>query len=182
MTSRTVSTARAIDKQANALRYLTQVSIAGRPIFSCEALGLPSVNTHYNKHYKSRANDTKRWRELGESIALDFTFDLPKPVVKRALVVVNVFVPTEGICDIHNVHVKPMLDGFTDAGLWVDDEWTFVPLVLFAYAGIGTEFGPLKRGKKRRRRLTRTVLEVFELDFIYKSGHKLRLPKGRTWL
>lgn len=159
-----------------------QLTLSGRPIASFEILGLPSVNTHYSKHYKTRATHTKKWRTLAcEMATQEYTAWESKPLIHRALVVVNVWVPHEGVMDIHNVHIKPVLDGFSDAGLWVDDEWAFVPIVIFRWAGVGAELLERKRGKKRRTRARRTVIDVYELQLFSISGQYQRLPKGRTW-
>lgn len=156
---------------------MTQLRITGKPVFSCPLVGLPSVNTHYNTHWRKRSVMTGEWRTWAKDEAGIFMWenpDLPRPIVNRALIVVNVFPPHEEISDIHNVHIKAILDGFTDAGLWVDDEWAFVPLVLYAFAGIGTQ----KPGTQKQRI---TVIDVYELEAYIKNGDRQRLPKGRTW-
>jgi hypothetical protein len=38
--------------------------------------------------------------------------------------------------DVHNLFAKPILDGFTQAGLWVDDNEKVVPKVTFEYCGV----------------------------------------------
>ena len=153
----------------------TRITIAGEPVVSFEFEGLPSVNTHYGKHFRARGIDTAEWRYEAKYKALDFIKKRQTPVIQRGLVIVKVWPPHEGIMDIHNVHVKPLFDGFTDAGLWVDDEWAFVPMVTTLWAGLG-DYKP-REYKKRR-----TVLEIHELVHINYNGVYLNLPKGRRWM
>lgn len=153
----------------------TRITIVGDPVASFEFHGLPSVNTHYGKHFRPRGIDTAEWRYEAKQKALDFVGWQDTPVIKRGLVIIKVWPPHEGIMDIHNVHVKPLFDGFTDAGLWIDDEWAFVPTVMTQWAGIG-EYGP------RQYKLRRTVIEVHELVHINYNGVYLNLPKGRRWM
>lgn len=159
----------------NNLRHLSQLRIAGLPVMSIEFEGLPSVNTHYNMHWRQRSPRTAEWRYEARTKAYDYTLWIPDGIylVNRALVVVNVFPPYEEISDIHNTHIKPILDGFTDAGVWSDDEWAFVPLVLYSWAGIGEH-------KPRERKIRRTVIDVYELYTYTVGGQKQNLPKGRT--
>lgn len=164
---------------------MSSLSIDNVPLWSCPVIGLPSVNTHYNKHFRARSVDTGEWRTWAKDEAGLFLWlnpQLERPAIKRALVVVNVFPPYEEISDIHNVHIKPILDGFTDAGLWTDDEWAFVPLVLYAWGGNRDRQG---RGNKERL----TVFEVHELARYYKKVRPTdngalaqTLPTGRTWI
>ncbi len=153
----------------------TQVTIAGSPIVSFEFEGLPSVNTHYNKHFRPRSIDTAEWRYEAREKALDWIGFREGPIIQRGLVIVKVWPPSEGIMDIHNVHVKPLFDGFSDAKLWVDDEWAFLPLVMTMFAGIGN----YTAGQYAKRR---TVLEIHELRLVNDNGVFAKLPKGRRWL
>jgi hypothetical protein len=152
--------------------------IVGLPKASFPFVGLPSVNTHYNQHYRLRGIHTAEWRNWANEDASLFLWqnpELPRPLVSRALVVVNVYPPYEEISDIHNIHIKPILDGFTDAGIWVDDEWAFCPIVMFRWAGIGEQ-------KPRQHKIRRTVIDIYELYSVTIAGEIQRLPKGRIWL
>src|SRR5690606_32808887 len=119
--------------------HMGQLIINGHPVFSIEFEGLPSVNCHYGKHWKARSTPTAEWRYEAKVKAIEamgaaaWIGDVP--VIKRGMVIVDVYPPYEEISDIHNVHIKPILDGFSDAGLWGDDEWAFVPIVIFRWAG-----------------------------------------------
>lgn len=158
-------------------KFPTQLTIAGSPVATFTFYGLPSVNTHYNKHFRPRGIETNEWRLEAREEAkwwlwannIDVSVE---PLVSRALVVVKVWVPHTGIMDIHNEWIKAILDGFSDAGIWADDEWAFVPCVMNLWAGIG-EFGP------RQLRFKKTEIEIHELNRINYNGVHLRLPKGR---
>jgi crossover junction endodeoxyribonuclease RusA len=153
-----------------------RVTIHGTPIATFTFIGLPSVNTHYGLHFRPKAVRTAEWRYEAREKALALIQNRgweEGPLIKhRALVVVNVYPPYEEISDTHNVYVKALLDGFTDAGIWVDDEWAWVPLVLFAFGGLGT-------GPKTERM---TLIEIYELKEFHYRGIRQILPKGRTRL
>ena len=150
-----------------------KLTLKGTPIRTYEFEGLPSVNTHYNKHWRPRAVDTAEWRYEAHEKAASFHYGPREPLIRtRALCVVWVFPPFEEVSDIHNVHIKPVLDGFTDAGLWHDDEWAWVPATLFAWGGIGTQ------GK--RKRISR--FDIYELGSFTVNGFEHKLPKGRKRL
>lgn len=156
------------------MKLATQVHIAGDPVVTFTFYGLPSVNTHYNKHFRPRSIETNEYRLEAREEAqwwMYFQDKLEHPVIKRALVVVKIWVPNTGVADIHNEWVKAILDGFTDAGLYQDDEWATMPIVIFMWAGVG-EFKP------RQRRLKRTDIEIHELGLIAQNGIYVKLPKG----
>jgi hypothetical protein len=124
-------------------------------------------------HFRPRAIATAEWRYEAREKAIEEIglWDTPA-IKKRALVIVRVFPPFEEISDIHNVYIKGILDGFTDAGLWADDEWAWVPLVLYAFGGIGTQ--GVNRNKQRL-----TIVDVYELGEFTINGVNHKLPKGR---
>lgn len=158
-------------------KTVTHIQIIGSPVVSFEFKGLPSVNTHYNKHFRARGIDTAEWRYEAKEKALAFIKKQKRaiPVINRGLVVVKVWPPHEGIMDIHNVLLKPLFDGFTAAGLWIDDEWVFLPLVMTLWAGVGNY-------KPREYKERRTVLDIHELASICENDEFLSLPKGRKWM
>jgi hypothetical protein len=147
----------------------------GDPILSVEFIGLPSVNTHYGQNRWAKSSRTAEWRYEAREKAYEHTLWRSDFLVRRALVVINVYPPYEEIMDIHNVWVKGILDGFTDAEVWSDDEWAFVPLVLFAWAGIGEQ-------KPRQHKIRRTRVDVYELHSYWVGGVQQLLPKGRKRL
>lgn len=152
---------------------MAKLTITGSPALSIDFVGLPSVNTHYGQHRWAKAQHTAEWRLEAREKAYEHTMWNFDPLVRRALVVMNVYPPYEEISDIHNVWVKAILDGFTDAEVWVDDEWAFVPLVLWAWAGISEE----RHANGRKAKLTR--IDVYELDKYIVNGDQQVLPAGR---
>jgi hypothetical protein len=149
------------------------ITLTGTPVGSFEFTGLPSVNTHYGKHFRPRGIATAEWRYEAKYKGIEaMGWDTATLIKRRALVVVRVYPPFEEISDIHNVYIKGILDGFTDAGIWVDDEWAWLPLVWYMWAGIGTH----TPGRIKTRR---TVIDVYELEKLIINGDKHRLPKGR---
>ena len=116
-----------------------------------------------------------------------FKLGLPRDLrhellVNRAFVLVRVLTPTEGIADVPNLNVKHTFDGFTDAKVWVDDEWPFVPLVLFAWNGMDENPKFRLTKQKRRMRMRRAIIEVHELEEFVINGQAQVLPKGRKSL
>lgn len=160
--------------------YGVQLKLEGlskEPIMSVEFLGLPSINAHYGKHWRQRSPVNAEWRYEARTKAYDYTLfrDDDDYLVDRALVVVNVFPSVEEVMDIHNVYIKPVLDGFSDAGVWADDEFSFVPIVMYRWAGKGEH-------KPREQRIRKTVIDVYELHSLWVSGIQQTLPAGRKRL
>lgn len=163
-----------------------QVHISGDPLMTVSFDGVPSRNARKQTIAQSHIN--RKWRRLGEAKALEAMgrdcgflsqFD---PLVKvRSFVICTVYLRDYGIADVHNPDIKPILDGFTDAGVWPDDEWAHVPLVLFAWGGF-SDTKVKVRGKKRLRRLNRVVLEVYDLHSYWKHSESQDLPEGRVWV
>jgi hypothetical protein len=165
------------------LSYMAQVSISGPPVLTVVFEGVPSRNARKQTMAQSHIN--RKWRQLGESRALEAmgrecAFDDPLIPV-RSLVVCTMFVRDKGIADVHNPDIKPILDGFTDAGVWPDDEWAHVPMCLFVWGGFSSATKKV-RGKKRLRRMNKIMLEVYDLHSYWKRGESQPLPEGRVWV
>ena len=147
--------------------------VTGELRMSLEFEGLPSVNTHYNQHYRAQRTRNAEWRYEARRKAEQFIGFNSTPLIEhRALVVVNVRPPYEEVSDIHNIYIKPILDGFSDAGVWIDDEWAWVPMVVYQWDGIGTQ-----GVRNHKRRVTR--IDVYELHDLQKNGEAFLLPRGR---
>lgn len=152
---------------------MATVKITGVPVLSLEFENVPSVNWFYNRHFRTRGPITAEWRfEAKDKARQELWWGEARPV-DRALVVVKVYPFAEEIADLHNVHIKPLLDGLSDAMIWKDDEWAFVPVIIFMWGGASTHV-------PREKKIRRTVIEVYELEhFVFNQKH-LTLPKGRT--
>jgi hypothetical protein len=173
---------------------MSVLTLTGKPLARFYIRGLQSWNEVFGKgHWRNKQRVVKRWRGLGEKLGLRMRAQrgiaskwvgiysstgkhvgrlighthLPIVAQRRALVVVKVVRGTEHKYDVHNVFVKALFDGFSDAGLWIDDEWVYVPTVLFTWAadteGRGQHF----------------VVEVHELDRFLVNGVAQFLPDGR---
>lgn len=158
---------------------MSSVTIIGEPLAVFTFDFIPSWNQVVNNaraHWSKGHKETKEWRTTGFNLAHRFMWTFfgvkklgrKRLVCKRALVVIKVFRGTEGVYDVHNVCFKHLADGFTDAGIWRDDDWASVPMVIFMWAGNV----PFKE--------QRTEIEIHELDFVVASGHSIPLPAGRV--
>ena len=58
-------------------------------------------------------------------------------------VTVTVFSPTKSKLDPPNLYptVKAIIDGMTDAGIWVDDNYKVIKSMTFRYGGLSEEKG-----------------------------------------
>lgn len=153
---------------------MSELRINGSPVFSANFYDVPSRNARKSS-WKAQMGITAEWRFEAREKALNFRgfqwdegffAQLNPLIVECALVVVTVYLHSNGIADVHNPDIKPILDGFTDAGIYTDDEWAFVPLVLFAWGGIRPQ------GKKLR-------IDVYELEKYVTNNWIQPLPAGR---
>lgn len=118
---------------------------------------------------------TKKWRKAGYEMAHGFMdsmwemfFERPALVETRAMVIVKVFRATTRTYDVHNVYCKAIFDGFSEAGIWRDDNWKFVPWVLYGWVQM-TELEESLMGQC-------FVIEVYELDSVTLDGVAQVLP------
>lgn len=153
---------------------MSSITIMGQPkaVFIFDFI--PSWNQVINTaraHWSRGHNQTKEWRATGYNLAHKYMrrfFPGRKRLIKRtALVIVKVFRGSERVYDIHNVCLKHLADGFTDAGVWKDDDWATVPMVIFMWA----ENVPMIH--------QRVEIEIHELDYVYMNGRAMSLPMGR---
>jgi crossover junction endodeoxyribonuclease RusA len=82
-------------------------------------------------HWRAKAEITKQLRWLGHVSAHGASGDHVR--FKECEVVVSVAYPRRGRADPPNASptVKAVLDGFTDAGLWADDDSEHIVLTSF---------------------------------------------------
>lgn len=171
----------------------TTVRIDGKPKMALTFFDLITWNRFSNLHHKSKMGVAAKARAEGMNLAWAFQermnknwdwFD-DKVMVDRVLLIIKVYPPpTEERSDTHNVCIKNTIDGFSDAKVWEDDEWAYVPLTMFMWAGIDTDPQYKKkrarRGKIRRIAPSRrTVIEVHRLDALIINGQGQTLPAGR---
>lgn len=151
---------------------MSVVSINGTIKCSFEFINLPTRNTTYKNHFE-KGRKVKDLRHEAYRLARDWRKDalgwrnMAQPLITRGFVMVNAYCQHEGIMDVHNLDIKPVMDGLVDAHIFVDDEWAFIPLVSYRWAGIDA-------GKQRR-----TVLDVYELEALIINDEAQILPLGR---
>lgn len=154
----------------------TTIQIDGKPLVSFTFEYLPSWNEHLSAevhaalHRKSRWH-TAKWRVEGRDLALRFMSECgPRErrflVQKPGFVWIKIYRATEHIFDVPNVYSKSIFDGFTDANIWPDDEWAFVPYALNSWCALDD------KGQ-------RFEIEVHELNAVYWNGAPQVLPLGR---
>lgn len=172
----------------------TDLRIIGKPAALFRFWYLPSWNEVFGRgHWRKGQKFTKLWRKKAERMALRWREQNRFPVEKvfyrydkkgreigyqaqpvvftgRSLVVVRVVRGTERRYDVHNVFCKAVFDGFSDAGLWIDDEWPYVPTVLLTWAHDYTNKGQ------------RFDIEIHRMGEMYVNGKALILPDGRAGL
>lgn len=139
---------------------------------------IPSVNEAVDKaraHWTVGRKHTETWRTQGRTAASLFMANCGPTVrgyliQRRAFVWVRVFRAVEWpTYDVTNTYVKAIMDGFTDAMLWPDDDWPNVPNVLFGWQPYGPD----------EERVNKFVIEVHELDAFVVNGQEQVLPMGR---
>lgn len=161
---------------------MASLIIQGKPLASFEFEHLPSWNdaiaaARGRGGHWSGSKHTKKWRAIGHQMASEFlasawTQVLGRPVLieQRAMVVVKVFRPTDRTYDVHNVYTKAVFDGFSDAGIWRDDSWKWLPWVVYGYVE-QDELDMMFVGKA-------FVIEVYELERVILNGVEQTL---REW-
>lgn len=162
----------------------TKLTIEGEPLVRFLFDYVPSTNEATNKartHWSAGHSDTKKWRAQGEDLARHFIQRALKEghdphtfiVQRRAFLWVRVYRAAEWpTYDIHNPYLKPIADGFTDAGIWADDDWPNVPYVMFSWMPWDGRLLP-------NMAQNWFLIEVHELDAVTINGEAQILPMGR---
>jgi hypothetical protein len=157
----------------------TTISITGEPLVRFIFDYIPSWNEHLTAevsaalHRRNRWH-TAKWRIEGRDMALRFMAECgPRErrflIQKPGLAWIKIYRATENIYDVPNVYSKAIYDGFTDASIWPDDEWAFVPYALNSWTYLDPEDSLGQRFE----------IEVHELEAIYINGVAQVLPLGR---
>jgi hypothetical protein len=108
---------------------------------------VPSINDYIKAISSNRYAGGKfeaEWVKVGNTAAKqwlgerwDYRFDPLKSGVHVAVKVYRLDQSRKR--DVHNTHIKPILDGFVLAGVFVDDNETVMPRVTFEYCGVDKE-------------------------------------------
>jgi Holliday junction resolvase RusA-like endonuclease len=104
---------------------------------------VPSINDFNRKanhNHFDGGKFEKSWRYVGFLAGKQWLISRPEetflPLTRGVWVVIKVYRRDNRSRDVHNLFAKPILDGFTDAGLWKDDNEKVVPKVTFEYCGV----------------------------------------------
>ena len=121
---------------------MAAVEVHGQPLVTFTFPHLPSWNKTIEKARGNKyraADDTAAWRLegcvaakkwlKGKSLGRPY-FSFPVAVVAR------VWRKDKRRYDVHNICLKAVLDGFSDAGIWADDSSEYVPVLLMQHMGI----------------------------------------------
>ena len=156
----------------------------------------------YTAHRATGAKFTEYWQGVGRKAAVAFARSQglavePYEVIKRdkfgrvkeripaerltrvltaepVEVVVRIWRPDASNYDVHNPYVKPVLDGFTHARLWLDDGCKRVPRVVFNYEGVDRSlaFDEQEREARARVQAEHAARQVRR----GKKPHPMRMP------
>jgi Holliday junction resolvase RusA-like endonuclease len=90
------------------------------------------VKPNVRCHYMSKANATAKYREHAKEQAMEACYnkDVREPI-REAKVEITFYHKTRKFMDRDNIlaSLKAVFDGFSDAGLWIDDrECIFMPV------------------------------------------------------
>lgn len=95
------------------------------------------INSNDRLHFHQKARMTSNLRSLGKFEAREAEkncFSSKRP----CNVLVTVFSPTKRRLDPPNLYptIKALVDGFTDAGIWTDDNHEIIKSMTFKYGGL----------------------------------------------
>lgn len=108
-------------------------------IFEIPRKILINANALSGMHYHDKGNRARKLRELGYEQTKDLTTRFNQYEIE-----VVVYAPTRRRLDPPNLYptVKHLIDGITDAQLWVDDDWKHMTKMSFSYGGLVKEEFP----------------------------------------
>lgn len=125
---------------------MTTLKILGQPVLVLTFPFLPSWNTAIGKaraHWSKGKAHTDDLKDEGHTVCRSSLNKLfpgwRRPFFKpdeRVLVVCKIWRRDDTTYDVHNLYTKALFDGFTSAGLWADDDWSSVPVVVYMFAGV----------------------------------------------
>ncbi|VGW50580.1 phage Holliday junction resolvase [Streptococcus pyogenes] len=108
-------------------------------------------------HFRKSASITKGLRQLAKLKSNGLTKKHTKN--NPCKVIVTVFTPTKRRFDPPNIYptIKAILDGFTDAGVWDDDNHEIIKSLTFRYGGLSNV--------KEKYRIAIEILEMETHDY-----------------
>ncbi|HEL2057735.1 TPA: hypothetical protein TY768_000903 [Streptococcus suis] len=98
------------------------------------------LNSNDRLDPRAKAKVTRKLRDLAKYVTkatIGYGFE-PFSPEKPCHVLVKIFSPAKTRLDPPNLYptVKALIDGMTDAGLWLDDNHTVIKSMTFEYAGL----------------------------------------------
>ena len=88
------------------------------------------INANDRPHWRKKADLTAAWREAGRKAIqdLDARSMAPLPFEGRVRVLAHIWKQRRGLYDPNNLNptTKAILDGIVDAGVLIDDSFTYV--------------------------------------------------------
>jgi Holliday junction resolvase RusA-like endonuclease len=121
---------------------MATITINGLPLATFTFPHLPSWNESISKARGNKfkaAKDTANWRLEGCVAAKNWLKgkSLARPFFKQPVAIVaRVWRKDKRRYDVHNICLKAVLDGFSDANLWQDDSSDYVPILMMMHMGI----------------------------------------------
>jgi hypothetical protein len=154
----------------------TRLTIEGqaRAVFSFPWTDLKSWNDLVYLHKFAYLRFAQAQTQMGAELALAFMNQVFKArrtqvylVEHKALVVVKIYLTNDGkVFDVTNPCIKHIQDGFTQQRIFPDDEWAFLPVTVFMFAGFD-------------KANPRFEIEIHQLETLVINGKAQALPLGR---
>lgn len=96
------------------------------------------ISANDRLHFAVKAQLTKHLRSLACALANARTRQEPFSPSNPCTVTITVYAPTKRRMDPPNLYptVKALIDGFTDAELWTDDNYEIIKSMTFIYGGL----------------------------------------------
>ena len=96
------------------------------------------INSNDRLHHFAKAKKTSHLRKLGEKQALNRKEDEQFSKDNPCNIEIVIFSPTRRRLDPPNFYptIKAILDGFTDAKFWTDDNYEIIKSMTFKYGGL----------------------------------------------
>ena len=131
-----------VEKRKDTLNMYTFTFDLKRTSKHTRKSGNEIISANDRLHFAVKAQLTKHLRELACALANACTRHEPFSPSNPCTVTIIVYAPTKRRMDPPNLYptVKALIDGFTDAELWTDDNYEIIKAMTFIYGGLsGTD-------------------------------------------
>lgn len=119
---------------------MSRFQLAGDAAVVLEVPSLPSLNALVEAtrgSYREGASMTRALRKEGRMVGLNWLNSPTGRPLRASLIYFGVRREDLIRRDIHNLLIKPFIDGLVDAGIWPDDNEFWIPCVVLHYLGLG---------------------------------------------